>query len=115
LLHVASASADSANGVGEGEGVGDDVSGVFAERMAGSEGGLNASLGEDTRSGDRDGEDRGLCVFGELELVFWALEDQLRQREAESFIGFVEYGASDGEVVVEIAAHSDELGALTRK
>ncbi len=81
--------------------------------MSGGEGRLNAAVGQrrqqEARGGDGDGEDRGLRVFGELELVFRAVEDELREGEGESFIGLVEYGASDGEVVVEIAAHSDGL------
>ena len=56
-----------------------------------------------------------MCVLGELELVFGALEDELRDGEAKSFVGLVEDGASDGEVGVEIAAHSDGLGTLAGK
>src|ERR1700722_6361441 len=65
--------------------------------------------------GDRDGEDRGLRVLGELELVFGALEDELREGEAEGLVGLVEDGARGGELVVEIASHSNGLRALTRK
>ena len=81
--------------------------------MACGEGGLNASISEDARGGDGDGEDRRLGVLGELELVFGALEDELREGKSEGFIGFVEGGASDGKVVVEVASHSYGLGALT--
>ena len=55
------------------------MGGVFAEGVTGGEGGLDAALGEDAGGGDRDGEDRGLSVLGELELVFGALEDELRE------------------------------------
>ena len=40
LLHVSAAGADGADGVGEGEGSGGDVGGVFAEGVAGGEGGV---------------------------------------------------------------------------
>ena len=82
-------------------------------RVSGGEGGLNAAFGQDARGGDRDGEDRGLRVLGELELVFGAFEDELRESEAEGFVGLVEDGAGDGEVVVEVAAHADGLRALS--
>ena len=115
LLHVLAAGADGADGVGEGEGSGGDVGGVFAEGVAGGEGGLDAAFGEDAGGGDGDGEDGGLRVLGELELVFGAFEDELGEGEAESFVGLVEDGASDGEVVVEIAAHADGLRTLAGK
>ena len=98
LLHVAAAGADGADGVGEGEGSGGDVGGVFAEGVAGGEGGVDAAFGEDAGGGDGDGEDGGLGVLGELELVFGAFEDELGEREAEGFVGLVEDGAGDGEV-----------------
>src|ERR1700729_2804425 len=113
LLHISAAGADGADGVGEGEGVGEDVGGVFAERMAGGEGRVNAAFDEDACGGDRDGEDCGLRGLGELELFFGAFEDEPGEGEAESFVSLVEYGACDGEVVVEIAAHSYGLRALT--
>ena len=76
---------------------------------------LDVALGEHACGGDGDDEVCGLCVLGELELVFGTLEDELRDGEAESFVGLVEGGASDGEVGVEIAAHSDGLGILAGK
>ena len=115
LLHVLAAGAHGADGVGEGQGPGGDVGGVFAEGMAGGEGGMDAAFGEDARGGDGDGQDRGLRVLGELELVFGALEDELREGEAEGLVGLFEDGSSDGEVVVEIAAHPYGLGALARE
>jgi hypothetical protein len=54
-------------------------------------------------------------MLGELELFFGAFEDKPGEGEAESFVSLVEYGARDGEVVVEIAAHSYGLRALTRE
>jgi len=48
---------------------------------------LDAAFGEHAGGGDRDGEDGWLRVLGELELVFGAFEDELRDREAEGFVG----------------------------
>ena len=112
LLHVAAAAADGADGVGEGEGAGGDVGGVLAEGVAGGEGGGDALFGQDAGGGDGDGEDGGLGVLGELELVFGAFEDEFGEREAEGLIGLVEDGAGRGEVVVEVSAHADGLRAL---
>ena len=113
LLHVAAAAADGADGVGEGEGSGGDVGGVLAEGVACGQGWDDSLFGEDARGGDRDGEDGGLGVLGELELVLGAFEDELGEGEAEGFVGLVEDGAGDGEVVVEIAAHAYGLRALS--
>ena len=92
------------------------MGGVLAERVAGGEGGEDClggkGLGENTVSGGGDGEDGGLGVLGEAEVFFGALEDEFREWEAESFVGFVEDGAGGGVAVVEVAAHADGLRAL---
>ena len=69
--------ADGAHGVGEGDGASGDVGGVFAEGVAGDEGGRDSFFGEDAQRGDGDGADGGLLKFGELELIFGAFEAQL--------------------------------------
>jgi len=51
-------------------------------------------------------------VLGELEVVFGAFEDDLRERELERVVGFLEDGAGGGEGVVEGAAHAYGLRAL---
>ena len=115
-LHELAAGADGADGVGEGEGAGGDVGGVLAEGVAGGEGdgevaGLQLGL-EDAEDGDGGGEDRGLGVLGELELVLGALEDELGEGKAKGVVGFLEDGARGGGGVVEGSAHADDLGAL---
>ena len=70
---------------------------------------------KDAGGGDGDGEDRGLGVLGELELVFGAFKDELREREAERLVGLLKGGASGGEVVGEVAAHADGLRTLPGK
>jgi len=88
------------------------VGGVLAEGVAGGEGGGEAFFREDAGGGYGDGEDGGLGVLGELELVVGALEDEFGESEAEGFIGLFEDGSGGGEVVVEVAAHAYGLGAL---
>ena len=80
--------------------------------MAGGEGWRNAFFGEDAGGGYGDGEDGGLGVLGELELVFGAFEDELGEGEAQGFVGLVEDCAGGGEVVIKVAAHADGLRAL---
>jgi hypothetical protein len=48
-------------------------------------------------------------VLGELELVFRAFEDELRESKAQGFVGLLEYGSGRGEVIVEVTAHANGL------
>ncbi len=111
------AGADGADGVGEGEGLGGDVGRVLAEGVAGR-GGRDGEIArvefglEDAEGGDGDGEDGGLGVFGELEGVFGAVEDDVGEGEVEGVVGFLEDGAGVGRGVVEGAAHAYGLGTL---
>jgi hypothetical protein len=65
--------------------------------------------------GDGDGQDRGLGVLGELQLVFGPFEDNLGERKAERVIGLVKDRARGGRGVIERAAHADGLRALAGK
>ena len=96
FLHEAAAMADGAHGVGEGDGASGDVGGVFAEGVAGDEGGRNSIFREDAQGGDGDGTDGGLLKFGEFELVFGAFKAEFGDGEAEGFVGFFEGAARDG-------------------
>ena len=119
LLHVTAAVTNDANGVGEGEGAGDDVGGVLAEGVAGGEGGGGAgvfqALFKDAGGGDGDSEDGGLGVLRLFEVVFGAFEDELGEGKAEGVVGLFKDGAGDGKVVEEVAAHADGLRALAGK
>ena len=115
LLHEAAAGANGADGVGEGEGSGCYMRRILSEGVPGGEGGGDAVLGQDTGSGDGDGEDGGLSVLGELEGVFGAIEDDFGEGEAEGFIGFFKYGAGCGKGFSEGASHANGLGALAGK
>ena len=114
LLHEAAAGADGGEGFGKGEGAGGDVGAVLAEGMAGGEAGFEGGeeLGEDALDGDGNGKDGGLGVFGLLEGLGGAFEDEVREMEAEGFVGFFEDGFGGGEVLVEIETHAYGLGAL---
>jgi hypothetical protein len=112
LLHVLATGADGADGVGEGESAGDDVGGVFAEGVACGQGWGDALFGQYTGGCYGDGEDGGLGVLGELELVFGTFEDEFGEGKAEGVVGLFEDGAGGGEVVVEVAAHAYGLRAL---
>jgi hypothetical protein len=99
-LHELAAGADGAYGVGEGEGVGGDVGGVLAERVAGGVGDgemAGAELGlEDAQGRDGDGEDGGLGVLGEPEGVLGAFEDDFGEGKTEGVVGFFKDGAGGG-------------------
>ena len=92
---------------------GDLGANLLDERGGKAEDGGHGSFGEDALGGDGDGEDGGLGVLGELELVFGAFEDEFGEGEAEGVVGLVEDGAGGGVVVVEVAAHAYGLGALS--
>ena len=64
---------------------------------------------------DRVQEDRRLGYFRLLELFVGSGEHDIGDREAENFVGFFEQFFCKGNVVVQVFAHSDELGALTRE
>ena len=84
FLHVTAAVTNCADGIGEGDGAGDDVGGVLAEGVAGGKGGFQVAefFLKDAGGGDGDGEDRGLGVFGELEGVVGAVEDEFGERRS---------------------------------
>ena len=65
--------------------------------------------------GDADGEDRGLRVLGEQQLLFGPFEAQAAQRLAERLVGLGERLAADRKRLGELLAHADFLGALTGK
>ncbi len=89
---------------------------IFAERMARDQrsvGDLHAFALERAHRGEADGHQRRLCVGGELQRLFRAFEDDLRQLFAERGVDFGEDGARDGIGVVQGTAHAYGLAALS--
>ncbi len=112
VLHILATFADEAEGVAEVEATGGDERGVFAEGVAGNiVRGTDFSF-EHGPGGDRDGQERGLGVFGEAELVVGAFETEFGEREAEGIIGLFEAAPGGLKVLREGEAHARELRAL---
>ena len=63
--------------------------------------------------GDGNGQQRGLLILGELELIVGALKAQARERKPEGFIGLLKDTGGFGERIGEGFAHTCELGTLT--
>src|SRR5580658_6518368 len=83
--------------------------------MAGGQCWMNTVLGEYAQGGYADGENGRLGVFGELEVLFRAFEDDFGEGKAEGFIGLGEGLGGDGETIGEIAAHAYRLRTLAGK
>src|SRR5277367_3621550 len=64
---------------------------------------------------DRDRKDGRLGVLGEPKMLVGAFKAKPRERKPERLVGLVKGLASDGEVVVEVAAHPDRLRSLAWK
>jgi hypothetical protein len=65
--------------------------------------------------GDAGGENRGLCVDGEVQLVGGSLRDHARQREANCGIGALHDGGRGGRAFEQGSTHPHVLRALARK
>jgi hypothetical protein len=115
LLHVAAASAHERDGVPEGEGAGGNVRRVFAQAVAGDEGGTNPLRCEQIRGGDARGENGRLSVLGQHQPIFGTVEAQAAQRLAERGVGLGKRVATDGEDIGERLPHPDRLRALSRE
>ena len=118
LLHQPAALVDEADAVLEAYGTGRNQRRVFAERVAGDEGRVGADgarLDCGDESGDAVRDERGLRVDSARELVLGALEAEPGEREAKGLVGGLEDGARGRDLLVEVPAHADVLGALTGK
>ena len=89
--------------------------GIFAEAVASDKIGSETSFREDAMDGDGTGEDGGLRVGGELQLVFGAFEADFGDGETEGFIGLFEDGAGCRILIGELLAHAGVLRGLTWK
>ena len=108
-LHVAAATPDDPNRVGERERPGCDVGRVFAETVSSDECRRRESLRlEQPSCGDTDGENRGLLILGQRQLIFGSLEDDAAQRLSERGVRFLECLTADGKRV----AYTSQDGAF---
>jgi hypothetical protein len=82
--------------------------------MAGDEGRLDASCGEDALRGNADRENRRLRVLRQHQLVFGTLENDLCETGERGF-RLVEHRAGFRVRIGQRAAHAHLLGALTWK
>ena len=115
LLHGLSACLDEAHGVGKAVGAGGHVGRPLAQRVSGSQRGLDAMERQHAQGCYAHGENRRLGVFRELELFLRPLEDQLREQEAGGFVGLGEGVAGNGKTLGKFAAHAYALRTLPRK
>jgi hypothetical protein len=116
LLHEGAARADGARRLGRPERAGGDERRVLAERVAGDEVGHDAVRGQHRRRGRGDGQDGGLGVGGQLELLFRPLEAELRELGiAERGVDLVEDAARRREGIGERLAHPRRLRSLSRE
>ena len=60
-------------------------------------------------------EDGGLCHFCLTQVLFRAIEHKVRDAEAEYLVCLLKHGAGGLVVVIQVLAHSYELGSLTGK
>ena len=118
LLHRLPAQAEEPRGIAETERTGRAECRIFAERMAGDEGGGSDrhALGlERAHRGERGRHQRRLGVAGQGELGGVTVPDQRRELLAEGRIDLVENRLRRREGRGEVAPHADDLGTLPRK
>ena len=120
LLHGKAAGAQQARGIADAEAAGGGERGIFAERMAGHEGGVppdrEAGLGlQHPQGGERDRHQGRLGIFGELQGLGRAVPDDGGQLLAERRIDLVENRARRRKGLRQGLAHADRLGTLPRK
>ena len=115
FLHVGAALANELDGVGEFQRASSYEGGIFAEAVAGHKIGSEAFFREDAIDGDRAGENGGLGIGGELQLVFGAFKADFGDGETEGLIGLVENGAGCRILFRQLFAHAGVLRCLTRK
>ena len=119
-LHGLSALFQQAGGVGKREGAGGGERRVFAERVAGDEGGLvgeleAARLFQRADDGEADGHDGGLGILGERQVFLRAFPHQFGELLAQSLVDLLEDLTGGSESLGQFAAHADGLRSLPRK
>src|SRR5207237_6218110 len=90
-------------------------SGIFTQAMAGNRRRPKSSTLEHPQGGYADREQRGLCVFGQVQLFWGAFKAQAGQVLTEDLSGLREQGARFSLLVVKGLSPPDGLGSLARK
>src|SRR5260370_40108615 len=88
---------------------------VFAQAVPGHELGLQALSAQHAESGNRNGEQCGLGVFGELQCLCRAFEAKRGERKPERAVRFVKYFTSRGKAIREAFSHAGVLRTLAGK
>ena len=115
ILHRLSAITHQRQRIGQAQRTGCDQCGVLAERMPGDNARRHAGRGQPCAvAGDAGGEHHGLGVGGQIELLFRAGVDELRDVGAERIGGFLQ-GLAHSCVVAPRVEHAGGLRALTGK
>jgi hypothetical protein len=112
ILHELAAGADEPEGVGKIEAADGNQGGVFSEAVAGHNARAMVEFSKDAVSGNRSSENGGLGIGSLLKFFLRAVETKIREREAESSIGFRESPACNWKFSGQTLAHAGELRAL---
>lgn len=115
FLHGGGTLGHKAQTVLEGETAGHDEGGELTERVASHHRGLHGILTPAKTEGGDDAveEHCGLGDGGLAKLLVSAVEHNVGNIEAEYFVGFLKKLTGYGMLLIEVVAHSYELGALS--
>ena len=86
--------------------------GVLAQAVARRRNPARCLLAQHFERRDRNGQQRGLGVLGELELVFRTFETQAGNREAQRLVGLLKNAPRGGVRLGKRLAHASGLRAL---
>ncbi len=116
LLHELPALAHDDRGIGRGKPADTDDGPVLAEGVAGHEIAADcAEVFQHGVNGGGDGQDGGLRVLGQLELVLGTFEAELGDREAERIIDLPEDAPRDRVGLEDVLPHAGVLAPLAGK
>ncbi len=115
FVHQRAPAAHQSGRVGGRDGAGGDPGAVFAQRVTRGGADVAEVIADHRVDRDRMGEDGGLGVVGQGELVVRALPHQRRQRLLQRVVDLLQHVARGRKAVGEIARHADPLRPLTGK
>jgi hypothetical protein len=120
LLHRQAAGLQQPRGIREAHGSRRRQRRIFAQRVAGDEGGVvsqgkSALRSQDAHNGHRHGHQRRLRVLGQAQVVVGPFEHQLREALPERVVDLLKYLAGGGKGIGQRPAHADLLRSLAGK